>query len=156
MFQQVPPKRLYLLQGVPGSGKSTIANILFQSFGRILPGDLKYSAIILSTDDHRYGDCGHYIFDPKTNVEFHHQTQRDCADQMRMATNYIIIDNTNILREHAYPYIALAKMYGYTVDVVRVDPGLEEAKRRNAQRPIERRVPNDVIDRMYQTMEQLL
>ena len=159
MSEFVEPRRLYIMQGVPGSGKTTIAQML-RSYHESVPAyegfGMMCSVIVLSTDDYRYGDCGHYIFDPAKNATFHAHTQRDAADAMRRGVHYVIIDNTNILREHAYPYVALARMYNYEIDVIRVDPGLAEAKKRNGNRPIERSVPNEVIERMYATMENLL
>lgn len=145
-------RKLYLMQGVPGSGKSTVA-------ARIKAGaweETDKEPIILSTDDWRYGDCGHYVFDPVTNVEFHMACQRTCVDAMRLGIETIIIDNTNIEKWQAEPYFCLARMYGYEINVIRVDPGLAEAKRRNAQRPLERRVPDEVIESMYSKMETLL
>lgn len=139
------------MQGVPGSGKSTVAKLIAASVEGS-PDNVR----ILSTDTYRYGACGHYYFDPAENATFHSATQRDCADEMRRGTPVVIIDNTNIERWQAEPYFCLARMYGYEINVVRVDPGLAEAKKRNAKRPIERRVPNDVIEDMYAKMESLL
>lgn len=150
------PQQLWILQGVPGSGKSTVGDMLLIHFEDQRIDNPALSAIRLSTDDYRYGECGHYFYDPVENLKFHSATQRAAADEMRGGTNYIIIDNTNIFKAHAYPYIALAEMYGYEVNVLRVDPGLATSKKRNATRPIERRVPNDVIERMHAAMEQLL
>lgn len=149
------------MQGVPGSGKSTVAQMLKLSLigevavgkGHIVDVD---SVSVRSTDDYRYGECGHYIHDPLRNAELHKRTQREVADDMREGVPVIIVDNTNIERWQATPYISLAGMYDYEVNVVRVDPGLREAKKRNATRSIERRVPDHVIEEMYAKMESLL
>lgn len=152
------PKRLYIMQGVPGSGKTTVAQMLraYLAMTPIFSSEDFASVTVRSTDDYRYGDCGHYIHDVAKNAELHARTQREVADDMRDGVNYVIVDNTNIEKQQAMPYICLARMYGYEIDVVRVDPGLAESKKRNRTRPNERRVPDEVIESMYSRLENLL
>jgi predicted kinase len=143
-------RQMYLMQGVPGSGKSWMAGVLHET---LIPHGL---VNIRSTDDYRYGDCGHYVHDEAKNHDLHMRTQREVADDMRTGVPFVIVDNTNIKQWQADPYFALAKMYGYQIQIVRVDPGLEVAQKRNATRAIERQVPAFVIERMYNEMERLV
>ena len=143
-------KRLILMQGAPGSGKSTVAEALAHrhSGGNQAPQ-------ILSTDRFHYRQ-GIYEFNPAMVGKYHAWTQALCLAAMIVETPLIIIDNTNIKREHVQPYLDMAEEHGYTVTVVRVDPGLVECLARNAARSGDRRIPEDVIVRMYRDMETLL
>ena len=79
-------KRLYLMQGVPGSGKSTMAEMI--------QADLRskeMQAVIYSTDDWRYAE-GKYVYDPETNKVFHQECQKATIRAMQQAT----YDVTNI------------------------------------------------------------
>lgn len=139
------------MQGVPGSGKSTLAEMVATYWeANLVPTTTR------STDDYRYGECGHYVHDPAANAALHRRTQQEVAEDMRNGVPVVIVDNTNIARWQAEPYIVLAKIYDYEVNVLRADPGLDTAKTRNATRPIERRVPDHVIEDMYSRMENLL
>ena len=151
MFQIIPPKQLILMQGVPGSGKSFWAKKALDS----LCTD-KWIGIIHSTDDYRKQPCGHYVHDVSQNAAHHAATQRDCVESMRGEVNYIIIDNTNIEKWQVAPYLALASMYGYEVIVQTIQVPLKTALARNAQRDANRRVPDGVIESMYEKMEILL
>ena len=149
-------KVLYLMQGVPGSGKSTIAEMIRQSYEERAP--MPDRALIISTDDHRLEPDGSYKFVAADNARFHKLTQRDCARLMRQGQRAIIVDNTNIQGWQAHPYLVLADIYDYTVQVVSVDCGLPLAIERQGEREGlgDRRVPPEVITDMYGKMERLL
>lgn len=138
-------KMLYLMQGVPGSGKSTIANVLAD----------RYAGTVLSTDSYRYRD-GTYEYSPETNAEFHRKCQKACVEEMQFGTEVIFIDNTNITRWQAEPYIQLARIYDYAVQAIRVDVDVEVAIERQLDRSEDRRVPEHVIRSMHEQMEDLL
>lgn len=140
------------MQGVPGSGKSTIADYISFAFN---VEDGRTRAIILSTDDWRYTD-GKYEFDPETNKVFHKNCQKACIEAMQRGQEVIIIDNTNIQEWQVRPYIEVAKIYDYSVTVVSIDCGLKEAIQRQSSRTEDRRVPAEVITEMYTNMERVL
>lgn len=143
-------KTLTLMQGIPGSGKSTMAKFIAD----------RDEAIIFSTDDfwiHRYEHDVAYEFDASRLGEAHQWNQQRTAKEMASADGGdIVIDNTNILRQHVQPYLALAQIFDYEVRVVRVEVPVEVAIERNAKRPVDRRVPSDSIRRMASQMETLL
>jgi predicted kinase len=141
-------KTLFLMQGVPGSGKSWMASVLQQT----------YTGTILSTDDYWYDNNGFYAWDPTRVGDAHHWNQQRCRELMQSNPWHrpVIIDNTNILREHAKPYIDMARAYGYEIQVIRVECPLEVAIARNLDRPKDRQVPPEVIIRMYAQMERLV
>lgn len=140
---------LYIMQGVPGSGKSTVAELIAQA----------QDGIIRSTDTLRYVSIDgktFYNYVPAFNG-FHHRINRGLvALDMLDGASTIIVDNTNIIQSEADPYIALAKHFSYNIQIVRVDPGLEISLKRNQLREDPSRViPEDVIRGMYEKMERL-
>ncbi len=142
-------KRLYLMQGIPGSGKSHLADQLTRVFKDTVT--FKY----LSTDQWRYAN-GKYEYDPETNKQFHTDCQKACVLAMQEHKEVIIVDNTNITQWQADPYIALARIYNYQVQIIRVECHPEMAVDRQEKRPEERRVPAEVIRSMYEQMERLV
>jgi predicted kinase len=144
-------KRLYLMQGVPGSGKSVMANFIMVALGHALA---KYD--YFSTDTYRFTDEGVYVYDPETNRHFHTMCQKDVIEAMQNGVTNIIVDNTNITQQHADPYLTMARIFDYEVQVVRVETNLKLAVARQAERREDRAVPEGVIQNMYDTMERLV
>lgn len=138
------------MQGVPGSGKSTIAKTLADSLG-----DSFEDPAHLSTDDWRFVDEV-YVYDPETNRHFHSLCQQACIVAMQKDTEVIIIDNTNITQRQAEPYIVAAKIFDYDVQVIRIDVDVEVAIARQLNRSEDRRVPEHVIRAMHDQMEDLV
>ena len=98
-------KMLYLLRGVPGSGKSTVA----QNIG----------GTHFETDKYFMVD-GEYKFDP-TKLKQYHQM---CQDEVNLAmiqnhtahfNDVIVVSNTFTQEWEMKPYFDLAKTYGYQV-----------------------------------------
>lgn len=139
---------MFIMQGVPGSGKSTVAKMLQAS---IYASNDGRTVSVRSTDDLFMVD-GDYKFDQAKLGGYHSKnvwlTERDC----QVGVDVIIIDNTNVKPRDAKAYIDLARKYNYTVTVIRVDAGLKEAKRRNSGRTEDRKIPEHVIERMYGDM----
>lgn len=144
-------KILYIMQGVPGSGKSTVAKMIGNQ--ERLEGK---TVAHLSTDDWRFDDDGVYQFDPADNARYHKMCQKACAEAMVDGIEVIIIDNTNIQEWQAHPYLVMADSFGYTVQVVSVDATLDLSIRRQKDRKPDRRVPPEVIARMYFEMERII
>jgi len=143
-------KNLILMQGVPGSGKSTVAHELRRAHSE---GVVE----IISTDDYWYSGTQHvYNFNPALLGEAHKWNQQRCLKLMEAGATTIIIDNTNITKNRVIPYVGLAMVFDYSVTVVRVDPGLDVALARNRLRTEDRQVPEEVVRNMYAAMEPLL
>lgn len=138
-------KTLYLMQGIPGSGKSTVAKMIAA----------QTDGVIYSTDDLWYDEDGTYNFDADRLAEMHRLNQRAVAEAMVEGRESIIVDNTNIDSDAVRPYVMLAEIHGYDTQVVRVMVHPSVARERNAQRPADRQVPNDVIERMAKRMTDL-
>lgn len=135
-----------LMQGIPGSGKSFIADLLAGAT----------EATVCSTDDLWLDEEGYYNFNKGKLGEKHLLNQKKVALAMSKNDVFIIVDNTNITRNDIKPYLTLAEIFGYQVQVLRVDTALDVCLERNAERPVNRQVPEDTIRAMREDMESLL
>lgn len=91
--------------GVPGSGKSHVAN----SFPE--------PKVVLSTDD-VFTSGEHYLWTPDGLGIAHKLNQLKCYEACRRGIPLVIIDNCNIREEHRKPYIEIAAEFGYSVEIV--------------------------------------
>ena len=98
---------LFILRGVPGSGKSHIATALADS-GCV-------NSVICSADHYFMDVDGEYRFDPTKLPDAH----KACFENVRAAVERrdgrIVLDNCNVLPEHFAEYEALAARHGYRV-----------------------------------------
>ena len=95
----------FVLRGLPGSGKTTLAKKLAE----------KYNAKIFSTDD-LFTINGKYCFRPEHLKEYHELTFNKAIHAMNEGHN-VILDNTNIKKSHYLLYVANACRRGYIVCV---------------------------------------
>ncbi|MBI4919502.1 ATP-binding protein [archaeon] len=96
-------KKLILMRGLPGSGKSTIANSL--------------DGLVLSTDDF-FIKKGVYKFNVRQAGIAHGWNQKRAKDAMSRGESLVIIDNTNITASEMKPYVKMALNYGYKVEIL--------------------------------------
>jgi hypothetical protein len=125
-----------IMQGVPGSGKSTIAKKLRQ---------MDPNSEIVSADDFFVQADGSYVFDRTKLGDAHKQ----CQAKARMALEKkmsVIVDNTNIKKKDAQFYLDLAKEFNAEVQVIRVVSDFKNVHN----------VPQEVVDRMNAEMENIL
>lgn len=128
-------KRAYLIRGLPGSGKSTIATELAKS--AIADGK---SAIIHTTDDYHMVN-GKYCYDASKARAYHKKNllafQRSC----RKSIDVVICPNTNINEGQYGPYEDYAKAHGYKVFKIIMDAfAVKQAGRRTAHK-----MPENII-----------
>jgi predicted kinase len=100
-------KVLYIVRGIPGSGKSTFAKQLTSN--------------VFEADHYFIDNEGNYNFDPSKIKDAH----KDCQDNVRYAMessiSKIAVSNTSTQDWELQPYFELAKKYGYTVFSVVVE-----------------------------------
>ncbi|KAF7461207.1 NEDD4-binding protein 2-like 1 isoform X1 [Marmota monax] len=136
-------KHLYLLRGLPGSGKTTLARQLQHDFPR---------ALIFSTDDFFFREDGAYEFNPDFLEEAHEWNQKRARKAMRRGISPIIIDNTNLHAWEMKPYAVMALENNYEVIFREPDTrwkfNVQELARRNIHG-----VPREKIHRMKERYE---
>lgn len=106
---------LILLRGIPGSGKSTLGEIILHT-----PGS-KNTNNVLSADDFFLDKNGNYNFDTTKLKEAHNQCQQKCADRMKLELSKIVVANTFTQEWEMKPYFDMAERYKYRVHCVVVE-----------------------------------
>jgi predicted kinase len=103
-------KRLFIMSGIPGSGKSSIAKAI-ASF---------YQTVVCSADDGMVDDEGKYAFDPMKLPRAHRMCFKKAFDAMNDGAEVVIIDNTNLSAWEMSPYIRVGEMFDYDINIIRV------------------------------------
>jgi len=93
---------VYIMRGLPGSGKSTMAKNMAGATGRVV-----------SADDFFMVD-GEYRFDVAKLGEAHGQCMRRAIEHVQRDVEApLVVDNTNISNVEIAPYVLLAQAYGW-------------------------------------------
>lgn len=91
---------LYILRGVPGCGKSTLANSL--------------NGVVCEADQYWITN-GVYKFDPAKLPYAHNYCKANVEHAMIEGEPRIIVSNTSVKESDLEPYYKLAKLYNYKV-----------------------------------------
>lgn len=138
-------RSLFLIRGLPGSGKTTLAKVL--SDGIIFGGG---KCSIFEADDY-FMDAGVYNFDPKMLHNAHQLCQSNARNAAEHTSASVIISNTFSCRWEMEPYIQIASEFGMRLTVIDLfDSGLtnQELCNRNVHN-----VPAVSLTRMRQRWE---
>lgn len=139
-----------------------MANMLKDNYEHKYNGGSPLTVKIYSADNYWYEVVephkpDTYSWRDELSGKNHVWNQKKVAmDMAAGGLDIIIIDNTNTTRKEAKPYIVLANIFGYEVEVVRVDPGVEVCVARQADRAEDRKVPEEIIRAMHARMQSLL
>lgn len=106
-------KQLLLLRGLPGSGKSYLAN----KIGIHLSNSI-ITVVICSTDYFWEKETGQYNYRPHLLEIAHSWCRGQVANEMFKGTKLIILDNTNTTFKEIAPYLELAAAFSYDVEIV--------------------------------------
>ena len=102
---------LILLRGLPGSGKTTIANLLSE--------EGKYP--VLSIDSYFTNDRGEYHFEFPNNHLAYKACETQTRDALENKIEKVFVDNTFTLEWEMEPYFKMAAEYGYRIFVMTVE-----------------------------------
>ena len=132
-----PSGTLHAMMGIPGSGKSTVADDIKR----------RYNAIRINPDEIRRMLTG----DPNSqdqNAEVFSIAHRSTEANLRQG-NHVIFDATNTTPQARSTLTRIADKAGAKKHLHVVNPGLGVASQRNRDRS-ERVVPQEILDRMHQ------
>lgn len=104
---------LYLLRGLPGSGKSTSVQKFINMIDYI-------SFMICSADDWFVDDEGRYVFDTSKLFAAHKYCKTAARKAMSLQLDFVVVDNTNTTWSEMKDYVKYAIKYNY--DIVLVEP----------------------------------
>jgi len=100
-------KILYIVRGIPGSGKSTFAKQLTSN--------------VFEADHYFYDNDGNYNFIPSEIKNAHKECNQFVKYAMESSIEKIAVSNTFTQEWEMEPYFELAKKYGYKVFTIIVE-----------------------------------
>lgn len=119
-------KQVFIMQGLPGSGKSSLARSL------VVSGEGDHTHAIVSADDYfvRLGG-GKFKFVPERIGDAHLDCFRRYLAALVNDVECVVVDNTNLEVAAVAPYYMLAQAMGYDVRVMRMVCDPQVAAQRN-------------------------
>lgn len=112
-------KKLILMRSPPGGGKSTLVQKLVSEYDK-----QGLCVKVHSTDDYHFSfkdDKWVYQFDQANLGRYHKRNQTAVSVSMDGEFNIIIVDNTNITFGELKPYVILAVLFDYEIELVEPD-----------------------------------
>jgi|GEM_PF-525481 len=132
------PRRVTILIGIPGSGKSTWAA-------------KQEGATVVNADRYHIGADGVYRYSVANAGKAHLWCYRAFLDALERRDEHIIVDNTNTQNWERSPYVKHAQLCGYTVEFKRFRCPVERAAKRNVHG-----VSREIIEKMAARIEEPL
>lgn len=132
-------KLLILLRGLPGSGKTSFAELIWTKH------------VIFEADKYFYDKEGNYNFDSSKLGEAHKwcqsQVEQAMKDNIQNSQHYsdIVVSNTSTTEKELQPYLDLADKYDYNVISMIVE-------NRHGNKSVHN-VPDETIDKMRKRFE---
>ncbi|KAJ3300116.1 NEDD4-binding protein 2 [Kappamyces sp. JEL0829] len=113
MSNASPPEQhiLYIVRGLPGSGKSTMV----QAMTAGLPPD---SFVVLATDDYFLDSDNNYDFDSSLLGKAHQWNQERARQALQNRVSRVFIDNTHTQQWEAQPYADMGVAAGYEIQII--------------------------------------
>lgn len=129
---------LFLLRGLPSSGKSTLAQYL-----------VHYGGMSFAADDwfDKFNECK---FDASKLSKAHEWCQKSVKHAMSWSATPIVVHNTFSRLWEMQPYLDMAKQMGYKITVLTVEAGLTTGELANRSA---HGVPEETIIKMMDRWE---
>ena len=153
-------RRLVLVRGLPGSGKTSIARALINGAKLELVAEfggddapIHNNFTMCAADDFFYsgGVCGDgtihygpYEFDPDKLRDAHDECQRKAFGAMSDGHALVVVHNTFTTMWEMTPYLSVAKLHDYSVQVIECKGNFGSVHG----------VPDETIDRMRARWEE--
>lgn len=102
-------KDLFILRGIPGCGKSTVAEAICGT------------GTICCADDWFYETYGEYKWSREDIGKAHEWCRNKADTAMKAGISKVVIANTNTRAEEYKPYVEMAKENGYTIHFLVVE-----------------------------------
>jgi len=107
-----------IMRGVPGSGKSMVTVIL-----KKLYNTKPFSSnIAIHSTDNFFMINGHYAWNRKELFKAHEWNKAEFDKSVKAGVPCVICDNTNLTLKEYSPYVAMAKVEGYTLVAIVFEP----------------------------------
>lgn len=127
--------RLYILIGIPCSGKSTYAaNIILK----------KPNALIIATDEIRKKLTGTYKFSLDSNKMVFDIAKKMIDEALKQGFD-VVFDATNTNKKYRNSIISIAKRNNFKIFAIVFKTPLKICLKRNSKRSLEKIVPEDII-----------
>ena len=142
--KEIDMVKLYVMSGVAGSGKSTIAETIAKDGAIIVSSDKIRENLFATLDESvQNKECNRKVFE-----ELYKQVQENLEKQRD-----VIIDATNLSqKKRMYIYERFKDMVDETT-ILSTFENLDTLYERNRNRPVEKMVPNEVVYRQYLAMQ---
>ncbi|KTF18210.1 AAA family ATPase [Pseudoalteromonas sp. H105] len=142
-------KQVFILRGLPGSGKSYYAQTLADE---LVTGD-QSQYLICSTDDYFYNEQGEYKFDKFKLSQFHNLNLARFINALSQSVPLVIVDNTNIKKWEFIAYSQAAVALGYQVKEVIVGEVKDKSMQHLYAKRNSHKVPLKMISKMAYMFE---
>lgn len=130
-------KHLRFVRGLPGSGKSHLANMMKENEG----------ALVFANDDYMTVD-GKYLWTTDRAADAFHQNQAAVLWAMWDNKTPLVVDSCNIKPYHFMPYVKMAKWHQYEYSIIETNTpwrfDLDELEKRNKHY-----VTKDILEGMF-------
>ena len=106
---------VFLMRGLPGSGKSFVVNAITELYNECKP-------VICTADQFFYDKNGIYRWDPMRLKDAHEFCQTTFKNALKEGKKMIIVDNTNVTAWEMRQYFIPASRASYTYRVIVAEP----------------------------------
>lgn len=128
--------------GVPAAGKSTFSKRMVSEHG----------AKVINLDEHFYDSQGVYRWNPDLDAVAWRKVVEELEDSLRQSDSLVVVDDIFLYLPRRKEVIDLAMRYGKAPVAVYFETPLTDCLKRNARRTEDRRIPEDIVRKMYRDM----